>query len=150
MTTLNLATLTGASSGLTTATTAYIDGDQLGAIISMAMTAPGMITGATLVDKANIVGAVDAIVFDRSVTLAADNAPYAISDADALFELGRIQFPAVPSGGNNRTPGVDSLAFTYIANASNTIYVALVTRGGHTFFGAATDLQIRLNYSKDV
>lgn len=150
MTSLNAATLTGASTGLTTATTAYTDGDTLGAIISFALTAPGYIIGATLVDKANIIGAVDAFIFDRSVTLAADNAADAISDADALFKLGLISFPQPTAQANNRTAHIDSLAIPVVANASNTIYVALVTRSAHTFFGAAGDLQLRLNYSKDV
>lgn len=149
MTSLNLATLTGASTSLTTATTAYSDGDQLGAIISFAMTAPGIIMSAQLVDKANIIGAVDAYIFDRSVTLASDNAANAISDADMLFSLGVIEFPYPKTQTNNRLASVDSLAIPYVANASNTIYIALVTRSAHTFFGAAGDLQVRLNYSKD-
>lgn len=151
MTTLNLATLTGASTGLTTATTAYTDGDTLGAIISMNLGAvSGIIIGATLVDKANIVGAVDCFIYDRSVTLAADNAADSISDADALFKLGVIQFPYPTAQGLNRCAHIDSLAIAVTPNASNTIYLALVTRSAHTFFGAAGDLQVRLNYSKDV
>lgn len=154
MTSLNLATLTGASSGLTTATTAYTDGDTLGAIIAMNMgAASGIIMSATLVDKAGtggVIGAVDCFIFDRSVTLAADNAAHAISDADALFKLGMISFPYPVTETNNRTAHIDSLAVPFVANASNTIYCALVTRSGHTFFGAATDLQLRLTYSKDV
>jgi hypothetical protein len=150
VTSLNTATLTGTSSGLTTATTAYTDGDQLGAIISFNLGAAGVLNvSGILVDKANIVGGVTAVIFDRSVTLAADNAAYAISDADALFEIGRIELPGVPTGGNNRSPGVDSIAQILVPNASNTVYVALITRSGHTFFGAATDLVLRLSYSKD-
>lgn len=150
MTSLNIATLVGTSSGLTTATTAYTDGDTLGAIISMNLTANGIIVAATLSDKSNIIGAVDCFLFDRSVTLASDNAADAISDADSLFKLGLIPFPSPTAQANNRTAHVDSLAIPVVANASNTIFAALVTRSGHTFFGAATDLQLRLTYSKDV
>lgn len=150
MTSLNLATLTGASSGLTTSTTAYSDGDTLGAIISFNLGSVGaVITSAVLTDKANIVGAVDAFLFDRSVTLASDNAAHAISDADALFKLGLIQFPYPTAETNNRSAHIDSLGIGVVPNASNTIYVALVTRSAHTFFGAAGDLQVRLTYYKD-
>ena len=150
MTSLNLATLTGASTGLTTASTAYTDGDQLGAIISMNLGANGIITNAVLVDKADIIGAVDCFIYDRSVTLAADNAAGpATSDADALFCLGVINFPYPIDQGASRISSVDSLGIGVVANASNTIYLALVTRSGHTFFGAAGDLQVRLTYSKD-
>ena len=92
MTSLNIATLTGASSSLTTATTSYADGDQLGAIISMNVGATNIIiTNAVLVDKSDIIGAVDCFIWDRSVTLASDNAAGpAVSDADALFsQIGR-------------------------------------------------------------
>lgn len=151
MTSLNLATLVGTSSGLTTATTAYADGDQLGAIISFNLGAPAIITDAVLTDKSNIVGAVDCFVFDRSVTLASDNAAGPNdSDADSLFQLGVIEFPFPKLEGANRMGNIDSLAKTVIANASNTIFIALVTRSAHTFFGAATDLQVRLSYTKDV
>lgn len=151
MTSLNIATITGASSGLTTATTAYTDGDQLGAIISLTMASgTGIITNATLVDKSNIIGAVDCFIYDRSVTLAADNAADAISDADALFKLGLISFPQPTTQTNNRTAHLDSLAIGFVANATTVICVQLVTRSAHTFFGAATDLVLRLTYSKDV
>lgn len=151
MTSLNLATLTGASSGLTTASTAYSDGDQLGAIISFNLgVTNAIILSATLVDKANIIGAVDAFIWDRSVSLASDNAAGpAVSDADALFSLGVISFPYPLLAGNNRISSIDSLAIGVVANASSTIYVSLVTRSGHTFFGAAGDLQVRLTYTKD-
>ncbi len=151
MTSLNIATLTGASTGLTTASTAYSDGDQLGAIISFNIgSTNAIILSASLIDKANIIGAVDAFIFDRSVTLASDNAAGPnISDADALFHLGTIEFPYPKLAGANRISSIDSLGIGVVANASTTIYVGLVTRSGHTFFGAAGDLQVRLTYTKD-
>lgn len=150
MTSLNLATLTGTSSGLTTATTSYTDGDTLGAIISMNLgVTNAIIVSATLSDKSNVIGAVDCFIYDRSVTLASDNAADAISDADSLFKLGLIQFPYPQTQTNNRTAHVDSLGIGVVANASSTIYLALVTRSSHTFFGATTDLQVRLTYMKD-
>lgn len=151
MTSLNLATLTATSTGLTTATTAYTDGDTLGAIMSFNLgSAAAVIASAVLTDAANIIGAVDAYIFDRSVTLAADNAAHAISDADALFKLGQIAFYGATAETNNRAAHVDSLGIVVVPNAANTIYVALVTRSAHTFFGAVGNLQLRLSYYKDV
>ncbi len=84
------------------------------------------------------------------MTLASDNAAGPnVSDADALFHLGTINFPYPIAAGSNRISSIDSLGIGVVANAATTIYVALVTRSGHTFFGAATDLQVRLTYTKD-
>lgn len=151
MSSLNQAKLTGASSSLTTASTAYTDGDQLGAIIAMNIGATNaIILSAVLIDKANIIGAVDCFIWDRSVTLASDNAAGpAVSDADALFGLGCIEFPYPKLLGNNREATIDSIGLGVTANASTTIYLSLVTRSGHTFFGAATDLQVLISYTKD-
>lgn len=87
-----------ASAGLTIATTAYSANDQMGTIMDFASAVrtaggTGTVLTATLVDKAKIVGAIDLYLFDRSVTLAADNAVADISDADMLFCLGKITFP---------------------------------------------------------
>lgn len=150
MTSLNLATFTVASAGLTTATTAYIDGDQLGTLLTLTSIGAGIISSAQLVDKAKIIGAVDLFLFNASVTLAADNAAFTVSDADMLNCIGVIEFPYpknLPSAMVNAIAHIDSIGLPY---ASATIYGALVTRSGHTFFGAATDLQVRLNYTKDV
>lgn len=155
MTSLNLDEITVTSSGLTTATTAYTDGDQLGAILTFVI--PGNLTravivGAQLTDKSNIVGAVDLFLWDRSVTLAADNAAGSNeSDADSLFTCGVIEFPYPKLKGANRLAHIDSLAVPVKANVGATgFFGGLVTRSGHTFFGAATDLQVVLHISKDV
>jgi hypothetical protein len=151
MTSLNLATVAVASAGLTTATTAYIDGDQLGTVMTFTLTNAGIILSAELVDKAKIIGAVDLFLFNASPTLAADNAPFTVSDADMLNCIGVIEFPYpknLPSAMVNALAHIDSLGIP--TGASSTVYGALVTRAGHTFFGAVGDLQVRLNYSKDV
>src|SRR5688572_8682452 len=78
------------SAGLTTASTAYAAGDQLGTELSFANAVRvsggyGSIVGATLLDKAKVNGGVDLYLFDRSVTPAADNAAFAFSDSDMEF-----------------------------------------------------------------
>lgn len=152
MSSLNIATIVGTSAGLTTATTAYVADDQLGTLISYTMaTATGIIIGAVLTDKSNIVGGVDAFLYDRTgITLAADNAADSISDADSLFQLGVIQFPPGIAKGLNRVSVLDSLAIPFVANSTTVLGLQLVTRSGHTFFGAVGDIQVRFLYSKDV
>ena len=155
MTSLNLAQISVQSAGLTTATTAYTDGDQLGTILTFAIPSSGtdcLIMAADLVDAANIIGAVDLFFFDRSVSLASDNAAGpTVSDADALFTQGLIEFPYPKLVGNNRISHIDSIGLPVHANVGATgFFGALVTRSGHTFFGAATNLQVILHISKDV
>lgn len=154
MTSLNLLVVSATSAGLTTATTAYTAGDDLGTIWSWSISpaTQGLIVGAELHDKADVLGATSLYLFDRSVTLPADNAAptTAPSDADNLFALGAIYFPPPDDLGANRLAFLDSLGKLVKANASNTIYGMLITLSGHTFFGATTDIVIDLHLSLDV
>ncbi len=152
MTSLNQITVVATSTGLTIATTAYTDGDILGAEMSwdMGTNTYGLILGATLVDAADIIGAVDLYLSDRSVAFGTDNAAPTISDADALFTMGKIAFPFPDDLGGNRLATVDSIALPVKANASGIIYGRLVTRSGHTFFGAVGNLEVELHFSRDV
>jgi hypothetical protein len=77
-----------------------------------------------------------------NITLAADNAPFAISDADALNVIGLIQMAGSYDIGNNRLAQAFNLAIPYDCSGGTTLYGALVTRSGHSFFGAHTDLQL--------
>lgn len=154
MTSLNLGQLSVISAGLTTASTAYTDGDQLGTILTfLGSGSPTgiIIVAAQLVDAANIVGAVDLFLWDRSVTLASDNAAGpAVSDADALFTQGVIEFPYPKLAGNNRISSIDSLAVPIKPNVAGTgFFGSLVTRSAHTFFGAVGNLQVILHYTTD-
>lgn len=139
------------STGLTTSSTAYSDGDQLGAILtftSMASTSGGRgrVIGARLVDAADIIGNVDLFLFSDSVTLAADNAAGpGTSDADTLNCVGVIQLPPAIDVGGARIAAAGSISIPYVCGATS-LYVAMVTRTAHTFFGAATDLNLRLFY----
>lgn len=152
MTSLNQLLVTATSTGLTTATTAYSDGDVMGAEMQwdMGTNTYGLILGAQIVDAADIIGAVHLYLFDRSVTFGTDNAAPSISDADALFTLGSIYFPQPDDLGGVRMASIDSLAVPVKANASGIIFGRLVTRSAHTFFGAVGNLQVGLHFSLDV
>lgn len=137
------------SGGLTTSVTAYTAGDQVGTQFTMAGAArasggTGTIVGCLLISAADIIGAYDVVVTRSSITLAADNAAYAISDSDALNIVGIINLNGAYDIGNNRICQAFNLAIPYDCSGGTSLYCGLITRVGHTFFGAATDLQLIL------
>lgn len=141
------------SAGLTTAATAYVANDQLGTILEFTNAVrdsggSGQIVSATLLDKAKIVGAVDLYLFDRSVTLAADNAVADQSDADMMFCLGVLRFPAPLTATSNGISTIETSGLGIACNATS-LFGALVTRSGHTFFGAVGDLVVSLLIAQD-
>lgn len=146
---LDLKRISVQSSGLTTATTAYTAGDQVGTLFTFADAGSvsggtGMIVGATLIDAADIIGSYDVVVFDSSVTLASDNAVFSVSDSDALKIVAVIQLAGAYDITNNRIAQEYSIAMPYVCSGGTSLYGALVCRADHTFFAAVTDLQLTL------
>ena len=134
------------SSGLSTGAS-YAAGDQLGSLFTLTNAARvsgggGYVTGITLIDAADVIGAVDVVFFSASVTLAADNAAFAISDADALYVQGIVTLAGSFDIGNNRIAQAHSLAMPYICSGGTSLYAGLLTRSGHSQFAAATNLQL--------
>jgi hypothetical protein len=135
--------------GVTTATTAYTAGDQVGTLITLSNAARvsgggGTIVGVTLIDQSDIAGAYDVVFFDSTVTLAADNAAFAISDADSLDVVGIVQLAGAFDIGNNRVGQAYSIAMPYVCNGGTSLFAALICRVGHTFFtsGALPQLNV--------
>lgn len=144
-----LTRVTATTSGLTTASTAYSAGDQVGALMTLsdmgrASGGSGIITGVVLISAADIIGAYDVVLFDASVTLAADNAAFAISDADALKIVAIAQLAGAYDIGNNRVAQLFNCAIPYVCSGGAHLYAALITRLGHTFFAATTDMQLNV------
>lgn len=144
----NLTRLTATSSGLTTATTAYSVGDQVGTQFSFNNAARvsgggGYIRAAVLTDAADIIGSYDLLIHRASITLAADNAAYAISDTDALEILGLIPLAGAFDIGSNRIAQALGLQVPYVCSGT-TLFASLITRSAHTFFPAVTSLQLAL------
>lgn len=136
-----------AASELTIATTAYTAGDQVGVMFQFANAArvsggTGTLVGMQLTSAADIIGAMDVVLCRSNITLAADNAAFAISDANALEVIGIVQLAGAFDIGNNRIAQAFNLAIPYDCSGGTTLYGALITRVGHTFFGAHTDLQL--------
>lgn len=137
------------SGGLTIATTAYTAGDQVGTQFTLASAArasggTGRIASVVLTSAADIIGAYDVVFMRSSITLAADNAAFAISDADANAVLGIVQLAGAFDIGNNRIAQAHNLAIPYDCSGGTSLYAALITRASHTFFGAVTDLQLQV------
>jgi hypothetical protein len=137
------------SAGLTTATTAYTAGDVLGSEwtfpICRASGRGVILTSATLIDKAKILGASDLYLFDRASSPAADNAANSWADANMANLLGIVNFPApTVSALNGAAVANAGIPEVLIGNASVNVFGVLVTRAAHTFFGAVTDLVLCL------
>jgi hypothetical protein len=136
------------SSGLTTAATAYSAGDQVGAQFdftnfAQAAGGGGVLTSIMLTDETDIIGTYTVFLFGSDPTPAADNAAFSISDADAAAMIcAPITLGPVYDAGLNKVCGWNgSLAYTV---GSTTLYALLRTDAGHTFFGAATSLKLRI------
>lgn len=148
--------LTLTSSGLTTATTAYTSGDQLGAVLSLPLGSAGDTGGyqQTIVtlkdlwitDRSDLVTTVDCYFFNASPASAAgDNNAVSFSDAD----IETLCSPVVNLGTNtdlalNKTTGAASWWERTMILPAGTLYVVMVTKSAHTFFGAGTDIKLNL------
>lgn len=146
--------LSATSSGLTTASTAYTAGDQMGAQMSWAnaVRAAGLsstILSATLLDKADVIaGGVDLYLFDSSVTPAADNAAASFSDTDMESCVGVLSFPPLKNLALNRIATIESSGLVINCDAT-TLYGSTVTLADHTFFAATTDIIVNLVIQAD-
>lgn len=142
------------AAGLTTAATAYTAGDVLGTELTFANCARfsgggTQLISASITDRAKILGAVDLYIFDRASTPAADNAANSWADADMDNLVTVINFGAlIASALNGAAVAVGGLPVVANPNATS-LFGVLVTRSAHTFFGAATDLRVKLGVIPD-
>lgn len=137
--------------GLTTGATPYTAGDQVGALFTFAGQAiatggGGYLESILLSDEHNIIGQYKVWIFRSSVTLAADNAAFALSDADAQLLVGDpISLGPVSQASNNSTAGwYGSVPYDC---AATSLFVALQCLTGHNQFAAATNLKLTLTTS---
>jgi hypothetical protein len=142
------------SGGLTTATTAYTAGDQVGTQFTFANAArvsggTGRVVGCVLMDETDIIGPYDLVLSRASMTLAADNAAYAVSDGDAANVIGIIQMAGSFDIGNNRIAQAFNLSIPYDCSGGTSLFGGLICRAGHTFFGATTSLKLTLFVERD-
>lgn len=147
--------LRATSSGLTIATTAYTSGDQLGAALSFQLGEPATDQGVAVAevhhvivtDKAAALGACELWLFQATApTLAADNAAFSIADADLANLVGIFPCSDVYTTALNKVAlwTSTSVPRPVTTNKTGVLHGALVTRSGHTFFGAVTDIDVTL------
>lgn len=141
------------SAGLTTATTAYASGDQVGTEITLSSIVRtgkgGIIQSAAAIDKAKVMGAFDLYLFNAATTPAADNAANSWSDADMLNCLGVIHFTDVITSANNYLILPTNLPLVLKPGSGTSIFADVVTRTANSFFGAVGDLVINLGILRD-
>lgn len=134
------------SAGLTNVT--YAAGDQVGNLFTITNAArvaggSGNIVGVVLVDAQDVIGPMDVVFFDASVTLAADNAVFSISDPDALNISALVQLAGAVDIGGNRIATAQNLSIPFVCGAgSQNIYAALITRFANSGFPSAGLLQL--------
>ena len=129
-------------------TNAYASGDQASTLQTVKILSPtttgGEIKLITVMDGAKQKSALDLFFFDRSVTVASDNAAASFSDADMVFCLGVVNVLATDYDDNAAnsiaTVAVDFPCVSSIA--SQPIYMAIVSRGAPTY--AADSLVISI------
>jgi len=136
------------SAGLTTGTTAYVTGDVLGTLFTLANAArtsggSGRIRSVVLVDELDITNAIDVFYFRGSVTFGTDNSAPSISDADALQLVAVVPLVNMLDLGGVRVNSAHNLSIPYDCDSGTSLYAGLVTRSGHTFFtGSATAIKL--------
>lgn len=143
----NMARIAIASGGLTTSVTAYSVGDQVGTIFNLTNAVRdsggfGEIRAMSLLDVNDIIGAYDVVLFNASVTLAADNAAFTLSDSDAASVVDIVSLPFALDIGANRFSSLSGLSVPYNCVGTTSLFAALICRTAHTFFTAATDLTL--------
>jgi len=137
-----------ASSGLATSGAGYSVNNQMGSAFvfpgaSRKAGGYGMVSTATIVDKANIIGAVDIWLFSQAITPAADRSAVSFSDNDMQYYVGTVSIPAPTNLVNNRAISVPALGLNYQCTGTS-LYGYLVTLTSHTTFNEADNILISL------
>lgn len=113
------------------AAAAYAAADQFGTIVSVSNAARvagagGRIEKVIYHDADDVMGGIDLVLFESSVTLAADNAAYAVSDADGRAAVGMVNMTYLNDMGAQRL-GIVEPGTPYVC-AATTLYVAVIAR----------------------
>lgn len=131
---------------------AYAAGDQMGTIITIANAARvtgggGVITSVLWHDNDDAVGAIDVVFFNDTLTLAADNAAFSISDADARKAVFVANLAVNQDWALNRFMQLSGIAAPYFCTATS-LYAAVICRTAFTV-AANTSNRIRICLSRD-
>lgn len=143
-------------------TAAYATGDCLGPLQTVSNAARisgggGHIVGVQIVDKTQAQrAAIDLVFFSQTVTTAANNALFTISDADALFMVAYIAvatgdyntaWPGTPTNSVAVIPKSASLRVPYVC-ATTSLFMQAIVRGTPTYT-STSDIVIGLTVEPD-
>lgn len=129
----------------------YAAGDQFGTLITITNAARatgggGFITGVTLYDNDDLQVGADVFFFNDTLTLALDNAVYAISDADARKYLWACQFPYFMDTGAQRVASNVGVSVPYFCTGTS-LFAAVRTQSAVT--PSATGVRMRVSMIRD-
>lgn len=149
----NVAFQSQASAGLTTASTAYSNGDAVGdgwtfTNMAAASGGTGRIVSAILVDKGDVIAGYELWFARASITFGTNNSAPSISDSDAEKIIGRVTCSPVRDLGGCRISYSDYLSLPYVCDATS-LFVYAVCLNDHAVFTAVTDLYLTLAYEID-
>lgn len=143
------------TSSLTTSTTLYTAGDQVGTLLELANAARaaggfGVITSALLTSAADNIGPFDLVLFRASgASLASDNAAFSISAADTRKVVAVIPLAQALDLGSGRIAQALNIAVPYDCSGGTSLYAALITRSTlASHFAAGTDLELVLQVER--
>ena len=111
----------------------------------------GVIEALRIVDRAQQMVALDLFLFDQAFTAVADNAPFAVSDADMENYVGTIPISVANYAdlSTNSGAAMYPVGLPYITVGSYNLYGQLVVRSGPPTYVATSDLRIRLSVKLD-
>lgn len=107
-------------------------GDQVGTILALSVPTSGFIQRALLKDPSDQGIDADVWLFNASPTLAASDAPFALSDADLARVVGVLHFTTWEDAANGQLSQADNVPFKYSA-PTGVLYAALKTLGTPTY-----------------
>ena len=139
--------------------TPYSSGDVLGSVNTIAgavndSKGVSKLDSIVVLDAANQKSAIDLVFFNEAPanSIGADNAAYALNDADLSKVVGRVSVAGadyVSSSTTNAEATLRNIELSMQSIAgSEVLYVAVVSRGTPTY-GAATDLIIKLCFEQE-
>ena len=111
----------------------------------------GVIEALRIVDRAQQMVALDLFLFDQAFTAVADNAAFAVSDADMENYIGLIPVSVAHYADllTNSAASPYSFLLPYVTVGSPNLYGQLVVRSGPPTYVATSDLRIRLSVRLD-
>lgn len=133
---------------------AYTANDALGDLMTFTGATgakrTGVLTSLLLLDKAKQNAQIDIVCWKSSVTATADNAAWAISDADNMKAQMAVSIPttAYIDVGGSSIAVISGIAEAFATDASDSLYCQMATRGTPTY-GSVSDIQVTLGILQD-